>query len=90
MTWLICRWSSVPKVTGLTLAQVSFQDAKKSTAAMLYDYTAFDKSGISRQMRDRIRKWEIANPDDLDQDDGTKSFNYCIVIGPGQVSKTLN
>ncbi|GFS90486.1 hypothetical protein TNCV_4096951 [Trichonephila clavipes] len=41
-------------------------------------------------MRDGIRKWEIVNPDDPDQDNGAKLLNYCIVIGPGQVSKVLN
>ncbi|GFY01254.1 hypothetical protein TNCV_5077211 [Trichonephila clavipes] len=35
-------------------------------------------------MRDEIRKWEIVNPDDPDEDNGTKLLNYCIVIGPGQ------
>ncbi|GFT30493.1 uncharacterized protein TNCV_2377751 [Trichonephila clavipes] len=35
-------------------------------------------------MRDGIRKWEIVNPDDPDQNNGTKLLNYCIVIGPGQ------
>ncbi|GFW48385.1 hypothetical protein TNCV_1109481 [Trichonephila clavipes] len=33
-------------------------------------------SGISRQ----IWKWEIVDPDDPDQDNGTKLLNYCIVI----------
>ncbi|GFT76082.1 hypothetical protein TNCV_1255631 [Trichonephila clavipes] len=32
-------------------------------------------------------KWEIVSPDDPDQDNGTKLSNYCIAIGPGQVSK---
>ncbi|GFW04733.1 hypothetical protein TNCV_4879691 [Trichonephila clavipes] len=30
------------------------------------------KSGISCQMWDGIQKWEIVNPDDPDQDNGTK------------------
>ncbi|GFU29753.1 hypothetical protein TNCV_4745781 [Trichonephila clavipes] len=38
-------------------------------------------SGISRQ----IWKWQIVNPDDPDQDNGTKLLNYCIAIGPSQV-----
>ncbi|GFW96032.1 hypothetical protein TNCV_957461 [Trichonephila clavipes] len=42
-------------------------------------------SGISRQIRDGIWKWDIVSPDDPDQDNGTKLLNYCIAIGPGQV-----
>ncbi|GFT99585.1 transposable element Tcb2 transposase [Trichonephila clavipes] len=33
-------------------------------------------SGINRQ----IGEWEIVNPDDPDQDNGTQLLNYCIVI----------
>ncbi|GFX51864.1 hypothetical protein TNCV_3062821 [Trichonephila clavipes] len=29
---------------------------------------------------------EIVNPDDPNQNNGTKLLNYCIVIGPGQVA----
>ncbi|GFW18748.1 hypothetical protein TNCV_1370021 [Trichonephila clavipes] len=31
-----------------------------------------------------IRKWEIINPDDPDQDNEAKLIKRCIVIGPGQ------
>ncbi|GFW08658.1 hypothetical protein TNCV_2776791 [Trichonephila clavipes] len=48
------------------------------------------ESEISREMQDGIRKWQIVNPDDPDQDNGTKLLNYCIVIGPGQVYKISN
>ncbi|GFU99187.1 hypothetical protein TNCV_1229011 [Trichonephila clavipes] len=42
---------------------------------------------ISLQIRDGILKWEIVNPDDSNQNNGTKLLSYCIVIGPGhQVS----
>ncbi|GFX81306.1 integrase catalytic domain-containing protein [Trichonephila clavipes] len=41
-------------------------------------------SEINRQMRDGIIKWEIVNPDDLDQDNGAKLLNYCIANGFGQ------
>ncbi|GFT60059.1 hypothetical protein TNCV_2687361 [Trichonephila clavipes] len=44
-------------------------------------------SEISRTMRDGLRKWEIVNPDDPDQVNGTKLLNCCIVIGPGQKKK---
>ncbi|GFT70555.1 hypothetical protein TNCV_1133181 [Trichonephila clavipes] len=39
-------------------------------------------SEIIRQMRDGIWKcvWEIVNPDDPDQENGTKLRNCCIVI----------
>ncbi|GFX63975.1 hypothetical protein TNCV_41511 [Trichonephila clavipes] len=30
-------------------------------------------------------KMEIVSPDDPDTDNGTKSLNYCIVIGPEQI-----
>ncbi|GFX73752.1 hypothetical protein TNCV_4290681 [Trichonephila clavipes] len=46
--------------------------------------------GTSHQMRDGIWKWEIVSPDDPDQDNRTELLNYCIVIGPGQVSKISN
>ncbi|GFX10975.1 hypothetical protein TNCV_512351 [Trichonephila clavipes] len=39
-------------------------------------------SGICRY----IWKWEIINPDDPDQDNGTNLVNYCIVINPWQCS----
>ncbi|GFU71972.1 hypothetical protein TNCV_2999551 [Trichonephila clavipes] len=42
-------------------------------------------SGICRH----IWKWEIVNPDDPDQDNGTKLLNYCSVINPGQVWRPL-
>ncbi|GFV40440.1 uncharacterized protein TNCV_4493971 [Trichonephila clavipes] len=42
-------------------------------------------SEISLQMRDEILKWKFVNPDDPDQNNGTKLLNYCIVIGPGQM-----
>ncbi|GFU52608.1 hypothetical protein TNCV_5015891 [Trichonephila clavipes] len=35
-----------------------------------------------------IWKWEIVNPDDPDQ--WGKLLSFCIVIGPGQVSKISN
>ncbi|GFW40473.1 uncharacterized protein TNCV_1020301 [Trichonephila clavipes] len=38
------------------------------------------RSGISRQMWDAIRKWEIVSPDDPAQGNGTELLNYCIVI----------
>ncbi|GFS66524.1 uncharacterized protein TNCV_3857341 [Trichonephila clavipes] len=41
------------------------------------------RSEISRQMWDKILKWEIVNSDHPDQDNGTKLLNYCIVVGPG-------
>ncbi|GFV53215.1 uncharacterized protein TNCV_1065741 [Trichonephila clavipes] len=42
------------------------------------------RSEISRQMWGGIWKGEMVNPDDPDQDNGTKLLNYCIVIGPSQ------
>ncbi|GFV84419.1 uncharacterized protein TNCV_5006831 [Trichonephila clavipes] len=40
-------------------------------------------SGISRQIWDGIRKWQIVSPGDSYQDNVTKLLNYCIVIGLG-------
>ncbi|GFW80486.1 hypothetical protein TNCV_2415881 [Trichonephila clavipes] len=37
-----------------------------------------------------VNMGKIVNPDDPDQDNGTKLLNYCIVIGPGQVCKISN
>ncbi|GFY17776.1 hypothetical protein TNCV_1075111 [Trichonephila clavipes] len=37
-------------------------------------------------MGDGILKGEFVNPGDFDQDNGTKLLNYCISIGPEQVT----
>ncbi|GFW09325.1 hypothetical protein TNCV_4276531 [Trichonephila clavipes] len=42
-------------------------------------------SEIHRHMKNDVRIWEIVNPDDPDQGNGTKFLNYCLVIGPGQI-----
>ncbi|GFV55184.1 hypothetical protein TNCV_1382051 [Trichonephila clavipes] len=46
-------------------------------------------SGISLQMRNGIRKWEIVINGNLDQDNGTKLLNYCIVIGSGTIEQNF-
>ncbi|GFV65754.1 hypothetical protein TNCV_4153901 [Trichonephila clavipes] len=45
VAWLVCRWPSAPKVAGSTPAEVGgFSRCKKSTGAMLYDYTVCERS----------------------------------------------
>ncbi|GFV96346.1 hypothetical protein TNCV_2869241 [Trichonephila clavipes] len=34
--------------------------------------------------------WEIVNPYDTDQENGTELWNYCIVVGPGQTLYILS
>ncbi|GFV88617.1 hypothetical protein TNCV_1244271 [Trichonephila clavipes] len=61
--------------------------------ALVLLYIAKSGNGIWNLSPDAgwdLKMWEIVSPYDPDQDNGTKSLNYCIVIVPRLVSTISN
>ncbi|GFS78796.1 hypothetical protein TNCV_3149301 [Trichonephila clavipes] len=75
---LICKWPTTAKFSGIQFLRM----AATIQGTPNKELVVLSKNGIWKE--------EIVNPDDPDQDNGTKLLNYCNVRGPGQVSKISN